>query len=362
MEIGGSILAAELILIADFLDNVRQVRAYGKEEREEDGDLLTEMFDALMPNTTLAEETHRCILSENEIADEASSNLKSIRRNILSANERIRSQLSGMLNGPYRGYLQDAVITSRGGRCCIPVKAEYKNQVPGMVHDQSSTGSTVFIEPQAVVTLNNKIRELMLKEEKEIEVILASLSAKAGEKAEEIGINQKIMTSLDFIFAKGRLAMLHNATKPEFNEEHIINIRKGRHPLLDKDKVVPIDVRLGEDFDLLVITGPNMGGKTVSLKTVGLLTLMGQAGLHIPALERSGLSVFTRVYADIGDEQSIEQSLSTFSSHMKNIVAILRNADKNSLCLFDELGAETDPIPREPRLQQPFWITCTQGV
>lgn len=343
LEIGGSISAQELILIADFLDNVRQVKAYGKEEKEEDRDVLTERFEALMPNIALADEIHRCILSEDEIADDASSNLKSIRRNIAATNDRIRSQLNSMLNGSYRTYLQDAVITNRSGRYCIPVKAEYKSQVPGMVHDQSSTGSTLFIEPQAVVNLNNKIRELLLEEEKEIEIILAELSAKAGEKTEEISANQKLMTSLDFIFAKGRLAMLHNGTKPEFNEDHIINIRRGRHPLLDKDKVVPIDVRLGDDFDLLVITGPNTGGKTVSLKTVGLLTLMGQAGLHIPAGDRSQLSVFTKVYADIGDEQSIEQSLSTFSSHMKNIVAILKNADRNSLCLFDELGAGTDP-------------------
>ncbi len=343
LEIGGSISAPELILIADFLDNVRQVKAYGKEEKEEDRDVLTERFEALMPNIALADEIHRCILSEDEIADDASSNLKSIRRNIAATNDRIRSQLNSMLNGSYRTYLQDAVITNRSGRYCIPVKAEYKSQVPGMVHDQSSTGSTLFIEPQAVVNLNNKIRELLLEEEKEIEIILAELSAKAGEKTEEISANQKLMTSLDFIFAKGRLAMLHNGTKPEFNEDHIINIRRGRHPLLDKDKVVPIDVRLGDDFDLLVITGPNTGGKTVSLKTVGLLTLMGQAGLHIPAGDRSQLSVFTKVYADIGDEQSIEQSLSTFSSHMKNIVAILKNADRNSLCLFDELGAGTDP-------------------
>ncbi len=343
LEIGGSISAPELILIADFLDNVRQVKAYGKEEKEEDRDVLTERFEALMPNIALADEIHRCILSEDEIADDASSNLKSIRRNIAATNDRIRSQLNSMLNGSYRTYLQDAVITNRSGRYCIPVKAEYKSQVPGMVHDQSSTGSTLFIEPQAVVNLNNKIRELLLEEEKEIEIILAELSAKASEKTEEISANQKLMTSLDFIFAKGRLAMLHNGTKPEFNEDHIINIRRGRHPLLDKDKVVPIDVRLGDDFDLLVITGPNTGGKTVSLKTVGLLTLMGQAGLHIPAGDRSQLSVFTKVYADIGDEQSIEQSLSTFSSHMKNIVAILKNADRNSLCLFDELGAGTDP-------------------
>jgi DNA mismatch repair protein MutS2 len=231
----------------------------------------------------------------------------------------------------------------RNNRYCIPVKSEYKSQVTGMVHDQSATGSTFFIEPAAVVSLNNQLKELDLQEKEEIEVILAELSARASEHTEELALNQKIMTMLDFVFAKAKLAMEQNATEPLFNRKHIINIRKGRHPLLDKKKVVPIDIQLGKDFDLLIITGPNTGGKTVSLKTVGLLTLMGQAGLHIPAMDRSELSIFTEVYADIGDEQSIEQSLSTFSSHMKTIVHILAHADEHSLCLFDELGAGTDP-------------------
>ena len=248
-----------------------------------------------------------------------------------------------MLAGAYRTYLQDAVITMRNNRYCIPIKAEYKGQVNGMIHDQSATGSTYFIEPAAVVELNNKIRELELEEKEEIGVILASLSAMAGEHTEELSTNQKLMTELDFIFAKAKLAMDMNATTPIFNTDHYINIRKGRHPLLDRKKVVPIDINLGKDFDLLIITGPNTGGKTVSLKTVGLFTLMGQAGLHIPALDRSELSIFSEVYADIGDEQSIEQSLSTFSSHMKSIVHILKHADADSLCLFDELGAGTDP-------------------
>jgi DNA mismatch repair protein MutS2 len=248
-----------------------------------------------------------------------------------------------MLNGSYRTYLQDAVITVRDNRYCIPIKAEYKGQVNGMIHDQSASGSTYFIEPAAVVSLNNQLRELELEEDEEIHVILASLSAQAAEHTEELALNQKLMTKLDFIFAKAKLAMDQNATEPLFNTDHSINIRKGRHPLLDKKRTVPIDVNLGKTFDLLIITGPNTGGKTVSLKTVGLLTLMGQAGLHIPALDRSELSVFTEVYADIGDEQSIEQSLSTFSSHMKSIVHILKNADADSLCLFDELGAGTDP-------------------
>lgn len=257
--------------------------------------------------------------------------------------EKIHNQLNSMVNGSVRNYLQDAVITTRDGRYCIPVKAEYKGQVPGMVHDQSSTGSTFFIEPAAVVSLNNQLRELEIEEQKEIAVILANLSAETGAHTLEIAENQRIMTQLDFIFAKASLAMDQNASRPLFNDEHIVRIRQGRHPLLDRKKVIPIDVELGKNFDLLVITGPNTGGKTVCLKTVGLFTLMGQAGLHIPALDRSQLSVFTEVFADIGDEQSIEQSLSTFSSHMTSIVSILAKADADSLCLFDELGAGTDP-------------------
>ncbi len=344
LDIGSTLSQIELITVANFLDNVNRVKTYGRKERpEEPDDSLTEMFDELQPYTQLAEEIHKCIIDEETISDDASPNLRKIRREIVAAGDKIHSQLGSMLNGSVRTYLQDAVITMRNNRYCIPVKAEYKSQVPGMIHDQSSTGSTLFIEPAAIVNLNNKIRELMLDEKKEIEVILADLSAKTGDYSAQIINNQKLMTKLDFIFAKGRLAIEQNASKPVFNTDHIINIRKGRHPLLSKDKVVPIDIRLGEDFDLLIVTGPNTGGKTVSLKTVGLLTLMGQAGLHIPAADRSQLSVFNKVYADIGDEQSIEQSLSTFSSHMKNIVTILKYADADSLCLFDELGAGTDP-------------------
>ena len=344
LEIGSTLSIVELMKIASMLDNVSRIKTYGKKDREDaPDDSLTEYFEQLTPLTQVANEINRCILAEDEIADDASPKLKSIRRSMLQTNEKVHSQLNSMLAGAYRTYLQDAVITMRNNRYCIPIKAEYKGQVNGMIHDQSATGSTYFIEPAAVVELNNKIRELELEEKEEIGVILASLSAMAGEHTEELSANQKLMTELDFIFAKAKLAMDMNATTPIFNTDHYINIRKGRHPLLDRKKVVPIDINLGKDFDLLIITGPNTGGKTVSLKTVGLFTLMGQAGLHIPALDRSELSIFSEVYADIGDEQSIEQSLSTFSSHMKSIVHILRHADADSLCLFDELGAGTDP-------------------
>lgn len=344
LEIGSTLSIAELLRIASLLENVNRIRTYGKRDREDaPRDTLDDYFEQLSPLTQLANEINRCILSEEEIADDASPRLKSIRRAKLQTNEKIRAQLNSMLNGSYRTYLQDAVITVRDNRYCIPIKAEYKGQVNGMIHDQSATGSTYFIEPAAVVSLNNRLRELELEEDEEIHVILADLSAQTAVHTQELTINQQVMTRLDFIFAKAKLAMEENATEPLFNTEHYLNIRKGRHPLLDKKKTVPIDIRLGRDFDLLIITGPNTGGKTVSLKTVGLLTLMGQAGLHIPASDRSELSIFTEVYADIGDEQSIEQSLSTFSSHMKSIVHILAHADADSLCLFDELGAGTDP-------------------
>lgn len=344
LEIGSTLSIAELLWIAAFLENVNRIKSYGRKEREDTpADSLDEYFESLEPLTPLSNEIRRCILSEEEIADDASPALKKIRRSMTIANDRIHSQLASMISGSCRTYLQDAVVTMRNNRYCIPVKSEYKGQVQGMVHDQSSTGSTFFIEPAAVVNLNNELRELEIKEQEEIAVILADLSAQAGAYTELLTGNQKAMTALDFIFAKAALALEQNATMPVFNTEHQIRIRQGRHPLLDKKKVVPIDIQLGIDFDLLVITGPNTGGKTVSLKTVGLLTLMGQAGLHIPALDRSELSIFEEVYADIGDEQSIEQSLSTFSSHMTNIVSILQQADGNSLCLFDELGAGTDP-------------------
>ena len=344
LEIGSSLSAGELLKIAKLLNNVSRIKAYGQRDAQDaPEDTLDPYFAQLSPLTLLAGEIDRCILSEEEIADDASPNLKRIRRTVLQTGEKIHSQLISMVNGSYRTYLQDAVITMRDNRYCIPVKAEYKSQVHGMVHDQSSSGSTFFIEPAAVVELNNRLKELAVEEKEEIERILADLSAQAGAHTKELAINQQVMTHLDFVFAKAKLAMDQNATEPIFHTEHFLHIRKGRHPLLPAKSVVPIDIHLGRDFDLLIITGPNTGGKTVSLKTVGLFTLMGQAGLHIPAADRSELSVFREVFADIGDEQSIEQSLSTFSSHMTSIVRILKQADADSLCLFDELGAGTDP-------------------
>lgn len=344
LEIGSTLGITELLRICALLENTSQVKSYGRRERDnQTADSLDELFDALEPLPNLTAEIRRCILSEDEISDDASSGLKQIRRSMKITGERIHTQLAGMVNGSARTYLQDAVITMRNGRYCIPVKAEYKGQVPGMIHDQSSTGSTLFIEPMAIVKLNNEIRDLELKEAAEIEAILASLSELTAQSREIIQYNLENLVELDFIFARASLAMEQNATRPVFNTRGFINIRKGRHPLIDKKKVVPIDIHLGKDFHLLIVTGPNTGGKTVSLKTVGLLTLMGQAGLHIPALDRSELSVFHEVYADIGDEQSIEQSLSTFSSHMTNVVSFIEKADARSLVLFDELGAGTDP-------------------
>ena len=344
LEVGSVLSIAELLRIASFLENVNRIKAYGRRERDDiPGDSLDVWFDALEPLTPVANEINRCILSEEEIADDASPALKHVRRSMAITNDRIHSQLNSMINGSLRTYLQDAVVTMRDNRYCIPVKAEYKSQVPGMIHDQSSTGSTFFIEPAAVVNLNNELKELSIREKEEIEAVLASLSAQTAAYTRELAANQEAMTHLDFVFAKASLAMEQNATMPLFNTERQIHIRKGRHPLIDAKKVVPVDILLRIDFDLLIVKGPNTGGKTVALKTVGLLSLMGQAGLHIPAMDRSRLSIFREVYADIGDEQSIEQSLSTFSSHMTSIVSILQNADEDSLCLFDELGAGTDP-------------------
>ena len=344
LEIGAIIGINELLSICSLLEVCSKVKAYSRNDRDPDfEDSLEAMFQALQPLTPVSSEIRRCIASEEELNDDASPALFKIRRSMRQINDKVHAQLQTMVNGSARTYLQDAVVTMRNGRYCIPVKAEHRGQIPGMIHDQSSTGSTLFVEPMAVIKLNNDLRELELKEEKEIEMILATLSARCAEETEALRDDLDLLTKLDFIFARAQLSRSMNGTQPDFNEEGRILIKKGRHPLLDKKKVVPIDIQLGKDFELLIITGPNTGGKTVSLKTVGLFTLMGQAGLHIPAFDHSELSVFHEVFADIGDEQSIEQSLSTFSAHMTNTVSILKEADDRSLVLFDELGAGTDP-------------------
>ncbi len=375
LEIGSTLGTAELMHISSLLTATARIKSYGtaeqkkdmshqpewkkelerrrtkernaadEPEKEEQKDALSEYFDGLAPLTLLSDEINRCILGEDEIADDASPGLKSVRRSMKLANDKIREQLNSMMtSNDARTMMQDALITVRDGRYCIPVKSEYKSKFPGMVHDQSSSGSTLFIEPIAVVKLNNELRELELKERDEIEKILQDLSERAACHYKEIGENMNLLAELDYAFARAKLAKQLRATKPVFNDRRYINIKKGRHPLIDAKKVVPTDIWIGRDFDLLVITGPNTGGKTVSLKTIGLFTLMGQAGLHIPASEGSELGIFREVFADIGDEQSIEQSLSTFSSHMTNTVSILKEADYESLVLFDELGAGTDPV------------------
>ena len=344
LEIGGALGCGELLRICKVLQNAGKVKAYGRHDTQEElCDCLDVYFEQLEPLFPLTAEIERCIQGEDEISDDASSTLKNIRRSIGHINDKVHATLTNLVNGSLRTYLQDPIITMRGDRYCVPVKAEYRSQVNGMIHDQSSTGSTLFIEPMAVVKLNNDLKELYAKEQEEIQVILARLSEETAQYIEEIRTDYRILTDLDFIFARGALALSMNASRPILNTDGRIHIREGRHPLLDPKKVVPITVSLGDDFSLLIITGPNTGGKTVSLKTVGLFTLMGQSGLHIPARDRSELAVFKQVYADIGDEQSIEQSLSTFSSHMTNIVSFLHDVDENSLVLFDELGAGTDP-------------------
>ena len=347
LEIGASLSAKELLQVASVLDTSLRVRSYGiSAENEEDigEDSLSYYFSSLEPLSFIKKEITRCIIGENEFADDASPGLKHIRRSINNAHNKIQEQLNKiMIAASNKNILQDNIITMRGGRYCLPVKQEYRSHLPGMIHDQSSTGSTVFIEPMAIVKLNNEIKELTLKEQEEIERILASLSNMVSEYTDTIATNLRTLVLLDYIFAKANLSKTMKGVEPEFNEDRIIDIKKARHPLIDPKVVVPINISLGEDFNMLIITGPNTGGKTVSLKTVGLFTLMGQAGLHIPASQGSRLGIFDEVYADIGDEQSIEQSLSTFSSHMTNIVSILENANYNSLVLFDELGAGTDP-------------------
>ena len=342
LEVGSALGMSELLDICSLLKVAAGARRYGVSE-DETADSLSELFNAIYDIADVRREIERCILSEDEIADDASAELKNIRRQMRICTERIRTELNSMLNGSDRTYLQEAVITTRGGRYCIPVKAEYKSQVPGMVHDQSKAGSTFFIEPMSVVRLNNEIREYEVKESEEIAKILASLSAMAGNYTAELDADYDILSQLDFIFAKAKLSFEYKGSEPIMNTRGYINIRKGRHPLIDSRKVVPIDVSIGDEYSELIITGPNTGGKTVTLKTIGLFSLLGQSGLHIPAADNSELTVFNDIFADIGDEQSIEQSLSTFSSHMKNIIEILAKADSNSLVLFDELCAGTDP-------------------
>jgi DNA mismatch repair protein MutS2 len=345
LKVGSSLSATELMHIASMLEAALRAKSYGRREHDDlTEDSLDGFFNAIEPLSPICREIRRCILSEEEIADDASAGLKHVRRSIKLTNDRIHSQLNTMVNSSsVSTMLQDNLITMRGGRYCLPVKAEYRSQIQGMIHDQSSSGSTLFIEPMAIVKLNNDLRELAAKEKEEIEKILADLSNQCAEYQEELTTNITVMAHMDFVFAKANLSKGYNGTEPWFNENGYINIRKGRHPLLDKKKVVPIDVSIGKDYRLLLVTGPNTGGKTVSLKTVGLLTLMGQAGLHIPAFDHSELSVYEDVFADIGDEQSIEQSLSTFSSHMTNIVSIIKNSSHRTLVLLDELCAGTDP-------------------
>lgn len=345
LGIGATLSITELLNISSVLNVALRAKTYSRKENEdEEADSLEERFSLLEPLSPLNNEIKRCIVSEEEISDDASPALRSIRRNIKNTNDKIKEQLNSILNSSSkRTMLQENIVTMRSGRYCIPVKAEYRSSFQGMIHDQSSSGSTLFIEPVSVVKANNELKELAIKEQEEIEVILAMLSNLAAGEVENLDFDLKTLTELDFIFAKASLSKVSKSSEPDFNNNGYINIKKGRHPLIDPKKVVPIDIQLGKDFNLLVITGPNTGGKTVSLKTVGLFTLMGQAGLHIPAFDHSELAAFNEVYADIGDEQSIEQSLSTFSSHMTNTINIVKQADNRSLVLFDELGAGTDP-------------------
>lgn len=346
MDIGAILGIGDLLDIAGLLATAGQVKAFFRKslnEHDETGDSLNERYQLIEPLSPLMQEIRRCIPEPEEIADDASPGLSQVRRKLKSAGARIHEQMNTVLN-THRNMLQDPIITMRNGRYCLPVKAEYRTSFPGMLHDQSSTGSTLFIEPSSVVKMNNEIRELEGQEQEEIEKILADLTNQAAEQSFYLEQNYRILTELDFIFAKAALSKKMKATQPKFPPEQYIEIKQGRHPLIPADKVVPIHIHLGKDFSLLVVTGPNTGGKTVSLKTIGLFSLMGQAGLHIPAFDGSCLRIFQEIYADIGDEQSIEQSLSTFSSHMVNTVSILEQADDQSLVLFDELGAGTDPV------------------
>ena len=345
LDIGSILVCEDLLHISRVLDCASSVRRFLEPENDETPvDSLTVYYESIDPCDLLNNEIKRCIISIDEIADDASPKLKDIRRRQNLTKMQIQKTLSNMVSSAsMKAYLQDSVVTMRNGRYCIPVKQEHRAHVPGMVHDQSGSGSTVFIEPMAVVKLNNDLKELHLAEEEEIQVILSHLSAMAAGNSEMLKLDFKLLAELDFIFAKARFSESIKGNAPDFHEEKYIELKKARHPLIQAKTAVPIDLELGKDFNMLIVTGPNTGGKTVSLKTTGLLCLMGQAGMHIPALDGSSLCVFEEIYADIGDEQSIEQNLSTFSSHMKNIVHILEKADADSLVLLDELCSGTDP-------------------
>lgn len=341
LDVGGALSAAELLNVARLLKCIRNLKRYTKEQTG----VLEEYFSELVSAKPIEDEINRAIVSEDEIADAASPALANVRRKMKNAGAKIKDSLDSMVrSGHYQKFLMDNIVTMRNNRYVVPVKAEHRSEVPGIVHDMSASGSTVFIEPSSVVNANNELHELEIKEKAEIEKVLYELSNKVAEISEQVKYNYETLILIDFIFAKAKLALDMKAVCPKLNTDGKIKIVKGRHPLIDKSKIVPIDVRLGDDFDVLVVTGPNTGGKTVVLKTIGLFCIMTQAGLHIPANDESEMPVFDDIFADIGDEQSIEQSLSTFSSHMKNIVHIVENAGPNSLVLFDELGAGTDPV------------------
>ncbi|MBQ9814483.1 MAG: endonuclease MutS2 [Lachnospiraceae bacterium] len=345
MDVGSILNCQDLLEISGVLDAAYYMKRFlTPENDEEPEDTLTAYYNALDPCRVLNDEIKRCILGIDEIADDASPKLKDIRRHMVQTNLQIQRTLNNLITAQsMKTYLQDSVVTQRDGRYCIPVKFEHRNHVPGMIHDQSGSGATVFIEPMSVVKLNNEMRELELAEAAEIQVILANLTGSCCVQAKAMEVDYRLLVELDFIFAKARFSEKIRGNAPSFNDDGYIILKSARHPLLDQKTAVPISLELGRDFDMLIVTGPNTGGKTVSLKTTGLLTLMGQAGMHIPALDGSSLCIFKDVYADIGDEQSIEQSLSTFSSHMTNIVKILDQADYESLVLLDELCSGTDP-------------------
>lgn len=344
LENGASLTPAELLRICDLLDTASKAKAYGcREIPEDERDLLDSRFNQLSPLSKINEEIRRCIRSDTELFDTASAGLEKARRKIKQAEDKIQNQLRTFISGKYRNYLSETFICQRDGAYCLAVKYACRGKVSGTVHGQSGTGGTVFIEPKSVADTSSELQDHKYQEQIEIAIVLGDLSDMIKAQLKYVKKNYAILTELDFIFAKAYLSEKYNGTAPILNKKKIISIKEGRHPLLDPEKVVPTTLELGRNYDLLVITGPNTGGKTLTMKTVGLMTLMGQAGLHIPAAEGSELSVFNEIFADIGDEQSIAQSLSTFSAHMTNIIKILNIADKDPLVLIDELGSGTDP-------------------